>query len=69
MVRWLGIQDSKYVRLPAEWVDQNIDSHIMAEAIRHGKAKMKGAKFTGGIERFVKLPPGDTQEDDPSEML
>ena len=30
---------------------------------------MKGAKFTGGIERFVKLPPGDTQDDDPPEIL
>ena len=68
-IRWLGIQNSKFVGLPEEWVKQNIDKDIREEAICRGKAKMKGDKFTGGIERFVKLPPGDTRNDDPPEHL
>jgi hypothetical protein len=69
IIRWLGIQNSKYVSLPEEWVHQNIDKDICDEAVRRGKAKMKGDKYTGGIERFVKLPPGDTRDDDPPEHL
>ena len=68
VTRWLGLQDSKYVALPEHWVDENIDIEIMQEAFRRGLASLEG-KYTGGKDRFAKLPPGDARDDDPPENI
>jgi hypothetical protein len=69
IIRWLGIQNSKYVALPEHWVDKNVDQTIIDEAVRRGIASMQGAKNKGAKERFAKLPPGDVRDDDPPEQL
>ena len=58
VTRWLGLQGDKYVSLPREWVDQNFDKKIRAEAIRR-------ATSTRVLHQFIKIPPGDSREDDP----
>jgi hypothetical protein len=68
-IRWLGIQNSKYVALPEAWVDKNIAPLIYEEAVRRGIACLKGERNRGGKERFAKLPPGDVRDDDPPEHL
>ena len=37
VTRWLGLQNSKYVALPKEWVEANIDGDIIDEAICRGR--------------------------------
>jgi hypothetical protein len=64
-IRWLGIQNSRYVALPWLWVEKNIPKEIITEAIRRGVAKFKGLKRTGTSATFIKLPPGDARDDDP----
>jgi hypothetical protein len=64
-VRWLGIQNEKYVGLPYDWVVDNISEEIRKEAIERGKAKLQGKSRPSKNERFVRLPPGDVRQDDP----
>jgi hypothetical protein len=63
--RWLGIQNSRYVALPWEWVEKNIHPSIIKEAVRRGVAKCRGSKKSGESSAFIKLPPGDARDDDP----
>ena len=65
VVRWLGLQNSKYVALPKEWVEDNIDGDIIDEAMQRGMAYLKGEKNYRAKERFFKLPPGNAHKDDP----
>jgi hypothetical protein len=67
--RWLGLQNSKYVALPQEWVNVNVPDETVEEAWRRGMAHLKGEKLFGVKERFAKLPPGDTRDDDPPESI
>ena len=64
-IRWLRIQNSRYVALPWEWAEKNIHKDIITEAICRGVAKFKGLKKTGISSTFIKLPPGDARDDDP----
>ena len=68
-IRWLGLQNSRYVALPWEWVEFNIDDVIIQEAKRRGLAKLRGRKNTGESATFMKLPPGDARDDDPPESI
>jgi hypothetical protein len=67
-IRWLGLQDGKYVGVPLEWVDLNVGDDVMAEAVRRGMRKLRGERH-GCEDRFVRLPPGDTREDQPPTEL
>ena len=69
VTRWLGLQNSKYVALPQAWVDKNVPDETVEEAWRRGMAHLKGEKMFKGKERFAKLPPGDTRDDDPPESI
>jgi hypothetical protein len=63
-MRWLGVQNSRYVALPPVWVDKNIEPDVRAEAYRRGRARLLGEP-DGQEEQFVRLPPGDCRTDDP----
>ena len=52
--RWLGLQNSKYVALPQEWVNVNVPDETVEEAWRRGMAHLKGEKLFGVKERFAK---------------
>ena len=67
--RWLGIQNSRYVALPWEWVEKNIHPSIIKEAVRRGVAKCRGSKKSGESSAFIKLPPGDARDDDPQQAI
>jgi hypothetical protein len=63
-IRWLGIQNNRFVGLPTHWVEKNIQVDVREEAKRRGLARLQGER--GGVrERFVILPPGDTRQDEP----
>ena len=69
ITRWLGLQNSKYVALPQEWVNLNVPDETVEEAWRRGMSHLKGEKLFGGKEKFAKLPPGNTRDDDPPESI
>jgi hypothetical protein len=58
VTRWLGLQGNKYVSLPREWVEQNFDKKIRAQAIQRATSKQV-------LNQFIKIPPGDSRDDDP----
>jgi hypothetical protein len=61
-LRWLGLQDGKYISLPTEWVEMNIDGELLSEAKQHAERVRLGE---GALGRFLILPVGDSQNDDP----
>ncbi len=62
LLRWLGLQDGKYVSLPIEWVEANFDAELLEEALRRSKSALAGER---PLTRFLTLPVGDSREDDP----
>ena len=62
--RFLGLQNGKYVALANDWVYKEIDNAVITEAIRRGNHPLIGVK-----KSCVKLPPGDTRDDDPPSSL
>jgi hypothetical protein len=59
-MRWLGLQADKYVTLPKDWVELNFDRNLRAEAIKRAKGRDNDNE-----RRFVRIPPGNSREDEP----
>jgi hypothetical protein len=59
VIRWLGLQGNKYVSLPTEWVNLNFDITLREEAIKRAEGTNKEER------RYVRVPPGDSRDDDP----
>jgi hypothetical protein len=67
VTRWLGLQGGKYVSLPAEWVALNFDEWLLKEATERAENAL--AKKGMASQRFLPLPMGDSQDDDPPSNL
>ena len=61
-LRWLGLQDSKYVSLPTVWVETNFHQDLLAEAILRAENFLAGKQ---SLARFIPLPVGASRDDNP----
>jgi hypothetical protein len=61
-LRWLGLQDEKYVSLPSEWVEMNFDGELLPKAKQCAERVRLGE---GALGRFLILPVGDSPNDNP----
>jgi hypothetical protein len=60
ITQWLGLQNSKYVALPEDWLTKNVPDETREEAWHRGMASLNGEEI---------LPPGDARDDDPPESI
>jgi hypothetical protein len=61
-LRWLRLQDGKYLSLPTEWVEMNFDETLLSEAKERTEWVRLGQQPLG---RFLILQVGDSHIDDP----
>jgi hypothetical protein len=63
-IRWLGLQDGKYVSLPKEWVHLNFDEALLDEARQRAAEELSGREQKKKSP-WIRLPIGDSRDDDP----
>ena len=63
-LRWLGLQNGKYVSLPKEWVELNFDEAILKEAKDRSEDALAG-RAKKQKSPWLRLPIGDARDDNP----